>query len=117
MPSLRMPVALICALLLAAGCARSSPPRETAAAAPHHVAGICESALGEAIAPGIMVARSYAMANLALRTEETRYQLLARGVQRLQVLRYAVRCKPYSVIYTAGRMYRCSTSARVCSRA
>jgi hypothetical protein len=64
-----------------------------------------------------MTARSYAMANLALRTEETRYQLLARGVRRFQVLRYAVRCKPYSVIYSAGRMYRCSTSARVCSRA
>lgn len=113
----RVCAAMTGAALLAAGCARSSPPRETASAAPQHVAGTCESALGEAIAPGLMTARSYAMANLALRTEETRYALLARGVRRFQVLRYAVRCRPYSVIYSAGRMYRCSTSARVCSRA
>lgn len=121
MPSLRLPVALIGAFLLAAGCSRSSPPRETAEAAPQAapeaVAKVCESALGEAIAPGLMTARTYAMANLAHRTEETRYALLGRGVRRFQIIRHAVRCKPYSVIYSAGRMYRCTTSAHVCARA
>lgn len=117
MPCLRLSVTLIGALLLMGGCARSAPSRQTADVAPQPVAQVCESALGEAIAPGLMTARTYALANLAHRAEETRYALLGRGVRRFQIIRHAVRCKPYSVIYSAGRMYRCTTSAHVCARA
>lgn len=119
MVPLRSLALCIVAAVLAAGCARTSRPSETADAmrvtAP--VADMCEGARGEAVAPGLMVARSYAMANLAMRSAETRTVLTARGAHRFQVVRHTMRCAPYSVILSAGRMYRCRTSAEICGRA
>lgn len=76
----------------------------------------CASALGSAMAPGLITARSYALANLAHRMDGTRYSLASQGARRFQIIRHAVRCKPSSVVLTAGRFYRCSTSAHVCTR-
>lgn len=119
------------AALTAAGCSRSPgrqsaqlagpvPPEPMAvqtaapAAAAGGVAKKCESALGSAMAPGLITARRYAVANLAHRMDGTRAALATQGARRFQTIRHAVRCKPSSVVLTAGRLYRCSTSAHVC---
>jgi len=79
------------------------------------VAKKCESAIGSAMAPGLITARRYAVANLAHRMEGTRAALATSGARRFQTIRHAVRCKPSSVVLTAGRLYRCATSAHVCA--
>lgn len=117
----KLAVGFVGLVLVVSGCARSdkAPTAQLAGPLPRDAAGHllrpCESALGRAMAPGLITARNYTLANLAHRIEETRNTLAMQGVSRVQTIRYAVRCKPSSVVLTAGRLYSCSTSARICA--
>jgi hypothetical protein len=117
-------VALAAILLFASGCARSSsevPPPAAVAGPVLHGSGPepppCETILGEGTGSGAIAAKHLALASLGRKLDRRRGEMAAHGSRSLRTLWRGVRCKPYSVVLTNGRLYKCSAGAEVCPSA